>query len=76
MDFKKVSVLLPPLDFDRLEAYCAETGHKKSPLIARLLRDHLNAEGFELQSDAPSERSPAKRDGGDRRAKGRATKTN
>ncbi len=73
MDAKKISVLLSEPDFDRLEAYCTETGHKKSPLIARLIRDHLNAEGF--QSVPTSEPSQGKRDNGDRRAKGRARKT-
>lgn len=28
----------------RLKAYCEESGHKKSPLIARLVKRHLDAE--------------------------------
>ena len=42
----KVTVLLDDLEFDRLCAYCIEQGHKKSTLIAKLLRDYLDREGF------------------------------
>lgn len=42
----KVSVLLEDLEFERFEAYCRERGHKKSTLIARLIREHLDAEAF------------------------------
>lgn len=37
----------------RFEAYCLETGHKKSPLIVRLVRDHLDRERFEIQQALP-----------------------
>lgn len=40
----KVSVLLTDGEFGRLDRYCAEQGFKKSTLIARLIRDHLDAE--------------------------------
>jgi len=49
----KVSVLLTEEELDRLERYCLELAHKKSTLIARLIRDHLNAEGFGVQRDLP-----------------------
>ena len=49
----KVSVLLTEEELDRLERYCLELGHKKSTLIARLIRDHLNAEGFRVQGELP-----------------------
>jgi hypothetical protein len=74
MDYKKISVLLPPSEFDRLEAYCAETGHKKSPLVARLIRDHLNVEGFQHSAAGPAA-GQGKRANGDRRTKGRGGKT-
>ena len=40
----KVSVLLRPQDAARLESYCTDSGHKKSKLIAKLVRDYLDAE--------------------------------
>lgn len=45
----KVTVLLPPADFDQFDAFCKSRGYKKSTLIARLIRDHLNQEGFTVQ---------------------------
>jgi metal-responsive CopG/Arc/MetJ family transcriptional regulator len=40
----KVSVLLSPQDAARLDSYCTNSGHKKSTLIAKLVRDYLDAE--------------------------------
>lgn len=37
----RVNVLLTPEDFDRLTDYCERTGHKKSTLIATLIREFL-----------------------------------
>lgn len=37
----RVNVLLTPEDFDRLTDYCERTGHKKSTLIATLIRRFL-----------------------------------
>ena len=62
----KITVLLPQAEFDRFEAYCEEHGFKKSTLIARLIRDHLEAAHFPNQgtlalssaSDASSKRPP------------------
>lgn len=45
----KISVLLSAAEDARFAAYCAERGHKKSTLIARLIREHLDHEGFALQ---------------------------
>lgn len=42
----KISVLLVDKEFERFEAYCTERGYKKSTLVARLIREHLDAEGF------------------------------
>lgn len=46
-------MLLTAEELDRLERYCVELGHKKSTLIARLIRDHLNAEQFRVQAELP-----------------------
>ena len=35
----------------RFEAYCREKGYKKSPLIARLVLEYLDREGFNPQPD-------------------------
>ena len=45
----RVHVLLPDREAERFDAYCRVKGHKKSTLIARLIRDHLDRERFELQ---------------------------
>lgn len=49
----KISVLLCDGDAARFTAYCQERGYKKSTLIARLVRDHLDGEGF---TSAPRDR--------------------
>ncbi|MGH7088450.1 MAG: hypothetical protein ACREFQ_06075 [Stellaceae bacterium] len=46
---QKISVLLGPEEADRFEAYCTERGFKKSTLIARLIREHLDRERFGMQ---------------------------
>ncbi len=45
----RVHVLLPGAQGERFEAYCRSKGHKKSTLIARLIRDHLDRERFDVQ---------------------------
>lgn len=55
---KSVSVLLTEEEFERLQQFCAERGHKKSTLIALLLQRHLDEEQFQLSplaADEPSE---------------------
>lgn len=54
-----MSVLLTEDELDRLERYCLELGYKKSTLIARLIRDHLNAEQFGAPGDVPPTKPPA-----------------
>ncbi len=49
----KVTVLLNTDEFQRFEAYCTKRGFKKSTLIARLIRDHLDDKGFSVQQDLP-----------------------
>jgi len=39
-------VLLDPGEAERFERYCVERGFKKSTLIARLVREHLDSQGF------------------------------
>ena len=47
----KITVLLDESEFVRFDAYCTERGHKKSTLIARLVRDYLNHEEFRQQQE-------------------------
>lgn len=42
----RVQVLMKPTEAERFERYCADRGHKKSTLIARLVREHLEREGY------------------------------
>jgi hypothetical protein len=51
----KITVLLEPSGFERLDDYCRKRGFKKSTLIARLIRDHLDGEDFEMQAQLPLE---------------------
>ena len=42
----KITVLLSDDEFDRFDNYCRERGFKKSTLIARLIRQYLDLEGY------------------------------
>ena len=42
----KITVLLNPEEFDRFDAFCRDRGFKKSTLIARLIRQYLDLEGY------------------------------
>ena len=42
----KITVLLSDEEFDRFDNYCRERGYKKSTLIARLVRQYLDLEGY------------------------------
>jgi hypothetical protein len=46
---RKVSVLLSEDEFAMFEHYCNERGHKKSTLIAKLIRDRLSEERIVVQ---------------------------
>ena len=50
-DLVRVQVLIPKEEADRFAAYCRKQGFKKSPLIARLVREYLDREVFRLQRD-------------------------
>lgn len=43
----RVQVLMRPGEAVRSKRYCDALGHKKSTLIARLIREHLEREGNE-----------------------------
>jgi hypothetical protein len=46
---RKISVLLTEEEFAVFEQYCNERGHKKSTLIAKLIRDRLAEERMVIQ---------------------------
>ena len=47
----RIQVLLNQPDAERFERFCEARGHKKSTLIARLVRDHMDREGFASQGE-------------------------
>lgn len=47
----RVQVLMPPEDAERFEEFCRARGHKKSTLIVRLVREHLDRERFQPQRE-------------------------
>ena len=49
----QITVLLDQEEHVRFKAYCDERGFKKSTLVARLIRDHLDDEGYRLQRRLP-----------------------
>lgn len=57
----KITVLLDHREFGRFEAYCSSQGFKKSTLIVRLIREHLDLAGFYVNEPRPltSEREKA-----------------
>ena len=50
----KISVLLDVEEFHRFDAYCKEQGFKKSTLIARLIRDHLDRGPLGREQEQPT----------------------
>ncbi len=58
---EKITVLLDPDEFARFEAYCDQRGFKKSTLIARLIRDHLDHEQFQQQRPLPLREPPERK---------------
>ncbi len=47
----RVTVILTDEDGELFDAYCEQNGHKKSTLINRLIREHLESSGFKHQKD-------------------------
>lgn len=65
-DTVKVTVLLSEDEFARLDAYCKNRGYKKSSLLARLVREHMDREGYQVQMALPLPQSvPLSKDIGD-----------
>ena len=58
----KVSVLLSDDDAIRFEQYCKAKGFKKSTLIVRLIREHIDSEQFAIQKSIPLGERPAATD--------------
>ena len=50
----KVSVLLSDEEYARLDQFCRDKGYKKSTLVARLIRQYLDMEGY----GPPRDRDP------------------
>ena len=50
-DTVRTQVLMSREEAERFESYCRERGFKKSPLIARLIREHLSEERFRPQQE-------------------------
>ncbi len=60
-DVIRVQVLFTRREAERFAAYCRHMGYKKSPLIVRLVREHMDREGLAAQSellDAPTREPP------------------
>lgn len=53
----RVQVLIPDNDAKRFAAYCRTKGFKKSTLICRLIREHLDRESFQAQQELVLETS-------------------
>ena len=49
----RVQVILSDVLDERFTAYCEAKGYKKSTLAARLIKDHLDREGYAAQSSLP-----------------------
>ena len=47
----RIQVVMKPELSERFSEYCREQGFKKSTLIVRLVRDHLEREGFRSQPE-------------------------
>jgi hypothetical protein len=57
---RKINVLLSETEYLRFEKYCEEKGFKKSTLLARLIREHLDSEHFAQQSEFEFSNQPQK----------------
>lgn len=64
----KISVLLDDDEAVRFDAFCANRGYKKSTLIVRLIKEHLDREGFPLQGSLLSTSNCTDSDGRKRKS--------
>ena len=55
----RVTVILGDHDAEVFDAYCNKNGFKKSTLINRLIREHIENSGFHLQKEL-FEKQPTK----------------
>ena len=55
---RKVTVLLKENEYSAFQRYCDEKGCKKSTLLARLMKQHLEKENFPIPLDAPDQSLP------------------
>ena len=55
----KISVVLTDGEFGRFEEYCRERGFKKSTLIAKLIRNYLDLEHFQVFDEAAADKKRA-----------------
>jgi metal-responsive CopG/Arc/MetJ family transcriptional regulator len=74
-DKQKISVILSTSELNRFNSYCSEKGHKKSTLIRRLVREHLDREAYQAQEREENRtpvplQAPATRHGGRIQRKG------
>lgn len=58
----KISVLVPDGEARRFEAFCNERGYKKSTLIVRLIKEHLDREQYPFQASLLMPASAKERD--------------
>ncbi len=58
----KISVLVPDDEARRFEAFCHERGYKKSTLIVRLIKEHLDREQYPFQASLLAPVSAKERD--------------
>lgn len=45
----RITVILTESEGEAFEAYCLQRGFKKSTLISRLIREHMENDGFRYQ---------------------------
>ena len=55
----KITALLDVDEFNRFDTYCRAKAFKKSPLIVRLIREHLDAEGWKVPDEASTSSATA-----------------
>lgn len=57
-DRQKISVVLGSAELQRFNSYCAEKAYKKSTLIKRLIREHLDREHYQAPTEIQAQPPP------------------